>query len=101
MGNFKGTMGKWFLNKRNRTLIEIRNSDNKLVCELENYERNVQIMSFNELEANAKLIASAPDLLEALMASKAVFEALGIYANHRIAGEQYDKVVQSIKKATE
>lgn len=50
--------------------------------------------------ANAKLTAAAPEMLDALLASKAVFEALGIYANHRIAGEQYDKVVEVIKKAT-
>jgi hypothetical protein len=60
------TKEKWFYNKRNSTLFEIRNQKEKLIAELESYERNKNIMGFDELESNAKLIAAAPELLEAL-----------------------------------
>lgn len=54
-----------------------------------------------EFEANVKLIQSAPDLLEACKAAKAVMEAQGINAGNKIVGEQYSIVVNAIKKATE
>lgn len=51
--------------------------------------------------ADAKLMAAAPDLLEACKAAKAVMESLGVNAESIIAGEQYSLVVNAIKKATE
>lgn len=51
--------------------------------------------------ANVKLIASAPDLFNSCMEAKAMYEAMGINENSRIGGEQYSKLIQAIKKATE
>lgn len=48
---------------------------------------------------NAKLIAAAPELLEALKAAKAIFESQGINIGHRICGEQYRTVIVAIQKA--
>lgn len=48
---------------------------------------------------NAKLIASAPDLLEACMVSKAIFDSQGIDETHRIVGEQYKLLIKAIEKA--
>jgi hypothetical protein len=92
MITFKGTYGEWYLNKRNPRLFEVRDYHGKLIAELENYEMNKQIMSIHECEANAKLIAAAPKLLEALI------EVVKISDRNLIA---WDKAKEAIKKATE
>jgi len=98
MGQFKGTRHRWISKKRNSTLFEIRNEEGKLVCELESYERNKQIMAFKELESNAKLMASAPELLEILNLFIKEFE----YENAtEYKCELFLKAKQLIKKATE
>ena len=109
MGQFKGTKGKWkvqhSISKDAFNIVGTVVGGNYKIARIP-YLVIGNVIKVNdrekaEADANAKLIAAAPELLEALLASKAVFEALGIYANHRIAGEQYDKVVEAIKKATE
>ena len=52
-------------------------------------------------EANAKLIAAAPEMLEALTAAHAIFVTQGIGHEHPICGEQYRLIAKAIKKATE
>lgn len=51
-------------------------------------------------EANAKLIAAAPELLNACFTAKAMFEAQGINKDSRIGGEQYSQLLNAIKEAT-
>lgn len=56
------------------------------------------------IEANAKLIAAAPDLLEALYKAKAIMERdeVGGYTEERVfLGSTYETVIAAIKKATE
>jgi len=93
------TKGKWIAQKRTPTLFEIRNVNGKLVCELENYERNKQIMGYQELEANAKLIASAPEMLEMLQKMYDYYSTSEI-----ISGSLRSFMIETrelIKKATE
>jgi len=101
MENFKGTKGNWTIDKRSATLFEVRSLEGKLVCEMENYERNMQIMSLYELEANAKLIATAPELLEALQHYFYVLkEARGEKWNEK-PDHVLSKMLSVVKKATE
>lgn len=51
------------------------------------------------LLANAALIAVAPEMADALLAAIAIFNAMGIDENHRIAGEQYSIIQNAINKA--
>jgi hypothetical protein len=56
-------------------------------------------VSYNEQKANAKLIAAAPELLEALMFCKNVIFYSGMFErSEQIA---FEKAEQAIKKATE
>lgn len=55
----------------------------------------------DQAEYNAKLMAAAPDLLEACLTAKAMYEAQGINENSRIGGEQYKELLGAIKKALE
>lgn len=49
-----------------------------------------------------KLISSAPELLEACLEAKAMYEAQGINVKRsRIGGEQYKNLLNAIEKATE
>lgn len=56
-------------------------------------------MEDRQHEANAKLIAAAPDLLEACLTAKALFQAQGINENSRIGGAQYKQLLEAIRKA--
>lgn len=62
------TKGPWFINDTYSTFLEISGNDEIDVCQVEaDYdELNQCYMANNENKANAHLIASAPDLYEAL-----------------------------------
>ncbi len=66
---FKGTKGEWIISWRNSDLVEVKSleSINKPICELDSYYFSKRVFNYQELEANAKLIAAAPELLEALI----------------------------------
>ena len=64
-------------------------------------DRQEKLKFVEKAEANAKLIAAAPDLLESCLAAKAMYEAQGINENSRIGGDQYTKLIEAIKKALE
>ncbi len=51
-------------------------------------------------EKDIALISAAPDLLDACLTAKAIYESLGINENSRIGGDQYKKLLQAISKAT-
>jgi hypothetical protein len=66
MKKFKGTQGKWHTVEKNR-VIYVENKDQVLVAELDNYKT----LGFNQATPiavyfNAKLMAAAPCLLDAL-----------------------------------
>ena len=60
MKEFKGTKGKWRLDSYGNELVIVRESDKQHIL-------TMRIGSFpKEKKANAQLIATAPELLEAL-----------------------------------
>ena len=91
----KHTRGKWFErqvpgDQRRFTVLTDFGSSTQSICHL--YHRK------GETEANAKLIAAAPDLLEAL-------DELRISVGNnsefnRFIDDAYKKAVEAIKKAT-
>lgn len=95
----KHTKGKWKITEKiNGGIYKYIYvvCDNRRICEIKN-------PFSDESEANAKLIASAPDLLEACMEAKAMYEAQGINeltSCFRIGGYQYDRLLNAINKAT-
>jgi hypothetical protein len=82
MKEFKGTKGDWEIDY-SRILggdceivsIEVSNTDSKKVCNIwkKDAHRNDQNQDYSTSKANAKLIAAAPDLLEALQEMVLVF----------------------------
>ena len=73
MNNWKGTKGKWEIKEDFREPKIINESGQVLFthnkkCYDKDVVRNLNVFySHNKMIANAKLIAAAPDLLEALM----------------------------------
>ncbi|KAA5932357.1 MULTISPECIES: hypothetical protein [unclassified Pantoea] len=69
MQKFKGTRGPWRVSEMRGDLIDIRHSDEGIGAISLNLAHVVARKSWlSEAEANAKLIAAAPELLEALQA---------------------------------
>ena len=92
MNEFRGTRGKWEVVAQNETgaLITGMNG-NESICTVWG--------SVDEFEANAKLIESAPEMLEML---KIMGDALLELMNHQDGWEDdYENLKQLIKKATE
>lgn len=67
MNEFKGTPGSWRVSEKRGDLIDIRHDNNEPGAMSLNLVHVVARQSWvREAEANAKLIAAAPELLEAL-----------------------------------
>ena len=74
MKEFQGTPGPWRVSEKRGDLIDIRHNDSGIGAISLNLAHVVARQSWlKEAEANARLIAAAPELLEALqkMVSKA------------------------------
>ena len=97
MSNTKHTPGPWTTNQSEPHCIEATDHPSNgtpLICEMFNSSHIPQ----DEQLANARLIASAPDLLEALQAFAAVEAFEGWHPKYRDAIE---KAEAAIAKATE
>ena len=67
MTQFKGTPGPWRVSEKRGDLIDIRHENNEPGAMSLNLAQVVARQSWlREAEANARLIAAAPELLEAL-----------------------------------
>ena len=67
MTQFKGTPGPWRVSEKRGDLIDIRHENNEPGAMSLNLAQVVARQSWlKEAEANARLIAAAPELLEAL-----------------------------------
>lgn len=88
----KHTIGRWMVSGGDQ-IVAMPSQ-----CKISN---RISGCTIEETEANAKLIASAPDLLECCLTAKAMFEAQCINEQSRIGGEQYAYLLKIIRKATE
>jgi hypothetical protein len=103
MKEFKGTKGEWEIDY-SRILggdceivsIEVSNTDSKKVCNIwkKDAHRNDQNQDYSTSKANAKLIAAAPDLLEALQLVREEY-----YGTTNMDATLWNKVTKAIEKA--
>ena len=99
MENLKHTKGEWYYVDGNDSSCEVNVGET--VVSICRWEKNSGIMSINreEMEANAKIISAAPDLLEALI------EAKELIGNFRLkipvpTQDVWEKIDNAINKAT-
>lgn len=83
----KHTQGRWYIGVRRNNIFSTDNSSNLKI--------SVQCDNSEELQYNAKLIAAAPELLEALMI------AHDIIALRHAERPELIQIKNAIKKATE
>ena len=73
MKEFRGTKGEWVrINTSNRVMIHV--GEHKAICDV--WGSSVSSVNHKEMIANAKLIAAAPELLEALQNCLETFKIL-------------------------
>ena len=91
---FKGTKGEWELggNTVDGILISARHPQNRDICTVWKYDHS--FLEKQEAQANAKLIAAAPELLEALQNI-----LIAIDSEKVILAEEYEMGVKAIEKA--
>ena len=95
MENFKGTKGSWFIKGRVNLFVYGSEIENGItidypIAKIDDFDKSVECK-----KANAKLIASAPELLEALQSLMEVHEAKGNLLNFDV-----NIARQAIKSAT-
>lgn len=77
MAQFKGTPGPWRVSEKRGDLIDIRHENNEPGAMSLNLAQVVARQSWlREAEANARLIAAAPELLEALQRCEAILSVI-------------------------
>lgn len=96
MGKFKGTPGPWRVSEKRGDLIDIRHNGNGIGAISLNLAHVVARQSWlKEAEANAKLIAAAPELLKALQET---IHEVGHWLSTQ-KPELKEKIESAIKKA--
>jgi hypothetical protein len=90
---FQGTKGKWNCELQKSLCFAIKSDEGKTIAEVYDAELSKE----GELEADAKLIAAAPELLEAL---QEILPHLGHYADlHMSVQKKFLKAEKAINKA--
>lgn len=95
----KHTKGEWFANNCTVTIPNRRNNDVIARCFCENTEDQVT-QDILEMQANAKLIAAAPEILEALIMVKETMFNCNYEDMTQLYKDKYDKINKAINKAT-
>ncbi len=100
----KHTPAPWIVkNDYTRDVIGIPNDDTVTICETGSWSRE----SKEEMHANSKLIASAPELLEAVIATQAFFDDMPkgqfgkLVLDVGLMNDMFIALAKSLKKATE
>jgi len=93
----KHTKGEWIIKPSASELYsDIQTQDGKRICECKSYGEGFNDATEDEREANAKLIAAAPELLKALI------DCLYLIDQHDKTGvKAFEKAKLAIKKSTE
>ena len=93
---FKGTKGSWSIEEKGASILD--NTGKSLVCWY-----GVATSTFwkdeEELKANSKLLAAAPELIEALQEMVKMWEALSVSLPPIKDEEAYLKSLKAIEKA--
>lgn len=98
MTQFKGTLGPWRVSEKRGDLIDIRHENNEPGAMILNLAQVVARQSWlKEAEANARLIAAAPELLAALIKCADALEEVSYQA---WCGEIIDEARAAVNKAT-
>jgi len=88
----KHTQGEWIKKSPKNRVIQITNKENLIICEIDILINKVTPTP-SAAEANAKLIAAAPDLLEALI-------DLAKFCKENNTGVELELAENAINKAT-
>lgn len=98
MTQFKGTPGPWRVSEKRGDLIDIRHNNNEPGAISLNLAHVVARLSWlKEAEANARLIAAAPELLEALLDALHTYDKHGEYSEWDFARAAIAKALGETK----
>ena len=95
----KFSKGKWIVSDDTSECFMIESEDGGLICTVHDGSFDDDAIHMDVVEANAKLIAAAPDMLEAL--ESFVYEIEKTRSGYNILEESYHLAKEAIKKATE
>lgn len=93
------TPGPWRLERHGRC-IEIKSNDCKIVADVETDTNDRMFFRPSIADANAKLIAAAPDLL-AICLQAIEMNDIGKDLEPEVIEAWYNRLVDAVKKATE
>ena len=95
----KFTKGNWNISDDTSECYLVKSDDGGLIAFVYDGDIDDEAIHMDVVEANAKLIASAPELLEAL--ESFVYDVENTQGNDNVFEEAYHLAKNAIKKATE
>ena len=95
----KFSKGKWIVSDDTGECYLVKSDDGGLIAFVYDGDIDDEAIHMDVVEANAKLIAAAPDMLEAL--ESFVYEIEKTRSGYNILEESYHLAKEAIKKATE